>query len=126
MELQTKIEKIKDYLKKAGHTFIILLALGAGFVIGFIYKEYLKKKVDANPFLHIYVMPKTSVALNEKNQLIIVNMEDGSYRVYEDSIGWNIFNQYAAKMFVKEQQSVQPAQIKYVAPNKTTVPSKSK
>ena len=37
----------------------------------------------------------TSVAINEKNQLLLINKQTGEYILYSDSVGISIFNIYA-------------------------------
>jgi hypothetical protein len=106
MELKNKIETVKGYvvnaLKKIGAVSVILMALGAGFVVGYYYNTLFKKMEDNNQFKHIRTIRETSVAINEKNQVLIMDRNTGTYKIYEDSVGVVIFNMFANKMFIKE------------------------
>lgn len=41
---------------------------------------------------------ETSVALNERGELLLIDRNSGVYTVYQDSIGKSIFNLYAISM----------------------------
>ena len=106
MELKNKMEVVKSYLsnalKKIGAVSVILMAIGAGFVVGYYYNTLFKKMEDNNQFKHVRTLNETSVAINEKNQVLIMDRTSGTYKIYEDSVGIVIFNMFANKMFIKQ------------------------
>lgn len=106
MELKNKMEVVKAYLsnalKKIGAVSVILMAIGAGFVVGYYYNTLFKKMEDNNQFKHVRTLNETSVAINEKNQVLIMDRTSGTYKIYEDSVGIVIFNMFANKMFIKQ------------------------
>jgi|LakMenEpi03Aug12_release.lakeMendotaPanAssembly.Ray.scaffolds.fasta_scaffold1319475_1 hypothetical protein len=110
MELKNKMEEVKAYisnaLKKIGAVSVILMAIGAGFVVGYYYNTLFKKMEDNNQFKHIRTMSETSIAINEKNQILIMDRNNGVYKIYEDSVGMVIFNMYASKLFVKQHDGI--------------------
>lgn len=101
-----KLEEVKNYLvnalKKIGAVSVILMAIASGFAVGYYYNTIFNKISENNQFKHVNTLSETSVAINEKNQIIIINKNTGIYKVYEDSIGVVIFNMYANKLYVKE------------------------
>ena len=107
MEVKTKFNQIMGHvnnaLKKIGAVSLIVMALGSGFVIGYYYKVVFGKINESNEFKHVNTLTETSVAVNEKNQIILMNKNNGTYKIYEDSIGVVIFNMYANKLFIKEK-----------------------
>ena len=109
MELKNKMEVVKAYLsnalKKIGAVSVILMAIGAGFVVGYYYNTLFKKMEDNNQFKHVRTLNETSVAINEKNQVLIMDRNTGTYKIYEDSVGVVIFNMFANKMFIKQHSS---------------------
>lgn len=106
MELKSKMESVKVYitntLKRIGAVSVILMAIGAGFVVGYYYNTLFKKMEDNNQFKYVRSLTETSVAINEKNQLLIMDRNSGTYKIYEDSVGVVIFNMFANKMFISK------------------------
>ena len=88
--------------KKIGAILIIVLAIGSGFIVGKNWNLLNDKIAEKNQYKKVYSMKETSVALNEKNQFIIIDKNNGNYKIYEDSIGMIIFNMYAKELYVKK------------------------
>ena len=42
---------------------------------------------------------KTSIAVNERGELMIIDRVEGTYQLYQDSVGQVIFNIYAARIY---------------------------
>lgn len=42
---------------------------------------------------------KTSIAVNERGELMIIDRTAGTYQLYQDSVGQVIFNMYAARIY---------------------------
>lgn len=94
-------EKVKTILSHAGKIAIIVSALVIGFFVGEIYHRVtestkIKAPMDLKDVHHLHT---TSIAINERSELLIINRMDGTYEIYEDSIGRVIFNLYASKMY---------------------------
>jgi hypothetical protein len=93
-------EKIMNLLKPAMNA-IILIAVGtAMFRLGIAYQNDKSKeqtKVE-NPYAHAYSPEEISIAVNESNELIMIERETGEYIVYSDQIGQTIFGMYANRI----------------------------
>lgn len=90
-------KKIATNAKKIA---IILLALSIGFVIGHVHYRLSEKTEVVNTIegKNVHRLKETSVAINERDEVLIINRNDGTYELYEDSIGKTIFRMYANQM----------------------------
>jgi hypothetical protein len=106
----TTIEKIKSQLasafKKIGAISIIIMAIGSGFVIGYYYNTIFCKITEIPKHKHVNTLSETSIAINEKDQVLLINKIDGSYVVYEDSIGTILCNMYINKRFINQTTTI--------------------
>lgn len=91
-------EKAKEYGIKIGRILIIVLAVFIGYIGSEIHTNYKSKLVEA-PIPVVKTLTETSIAINERNEMLIINRADGTYQIYQDSVGITIFNMYAAKMY---------------------------
>jgi hypothetical protein len=85
------------YLTITGKVAIILASLAIGFVFGQIYKSHQDKSVDKAQEIH--TLKTTSVAINERGEMLIIDRFSGKYEIYNDSIGETVFNLYANKLY---------------------------
>jgi hypothetical protein len=93
------MEKFKTLFNSAWKNivfiFTISASLGIGFTIGYYYvkvnQSYVAKKEVKTP-------KNTSVAINENNQLIIIDKQTDTYQIYSDTVGMNVFKMYAKTM----------------------------
>ena len=98
--------KIKTFLTKMVYYSIIAISLGVGFTVGFYYntiKEIKLTKVDKRP--KVLTKSEITLAVDEKNNILLINKADGSYFTLEDSVGYNIFN-LEARILVKQPPAV--------------------
>lgn len=79
-------------------TLIFILIFALGYTTCDIYHKVNKKSVTSSEANIIQTLGKISVAINEKDQLLIIDRTNGSYKVFQDSIGHCIFNLYAYKI----------------------------
>lgn len=93
-------EKVMNLLKPAMNA-IILVAVGtAMFRLGAAYQNGKNKeetKVE-NPYAHAFSPEEISIAVNESNELIMIERATGEYIVYSDEIGQTIFGMYANRI----------------------------
>ena len=101
--LETLSNSLSIFFNRVAHFSIIIVALVVGFIVGHYYDVVFDKVSNKNAFKKVYTMKETSIALNEKNQILIIDKTDGSYRTYEDSVGLKIFDFFANKLYVKEK-----------------------
>lgn len=94
IDLKETIQKVKLFVKHFMFYVVFVLSLTVGFSVGYYYntlKEY-KKNIYAP---EVVLKKNVTLAIDEQNNMIIINKTDGSYVLYEDSIGYTIFNFYA-------------------------------
>ncbi len=96
-------QKLQENARKAFAQFlkvsVIILALVAGFVSHGIYVRYRDSAPQAQVMQPTRTEAATSVAINERNEIIIINREDGSYRVFSQPVGQMIFDLYANQQY---------------------------
>jgi hypothetical protein len=91
--------KVFSTLKKIGSYTIILLALSSGFFLGRVSHEILPK-VEARP--GVKQATEISIAINESNQMLIIDKKTGKYDMFADSVGLTIFRMYAGKIYQQQ------------------------
>jgi hypothetical protein len=74
---------------------MISSALIIGWIVGYYTNKIANNYVNQKSFK---TEENVSVAVNEKNQLILIDKETGEYQIYSDSVGLNILNVYAKSM----------------------------
>lgn len=84
--------------KKVFSYAIIVGALGAGFVIGRFTQTYPPTK-EANPYQSIHSIKNVSIAVNESNELMLIDRTTGEYQMYSDSIGMAVFKMYSNRIY---------------------------
>jgi hypothetical protein len=99
-KIKESLAKVQDFAKKLGNLIVLIIALLAGGVIGYYYHHFTKSR-DLIKVDNVHKMETTSVALNERNELMIIDRKSGRYIIYEDSVGSAIFNMYANRMYVR-------------------------
>lgn len=88
------IGKAKTFMNNLGKAVIIVIAIGVGFASAEIH-HFIQLKAKGQNLQSVKKIQNTSVAMNERNELMIINRIDGSYQVFEDSVGVQIFKLYA-------------------------------
>jgi hypothetical protein len=90
-------EKVMNLLKPAMNLIIVAAVGTVMFRLGIAYQTHESKettKVD-NPYAHAFSPEEISIAVNESNELIMIERETGEYIVYSDQIGQTLFGMYA-------------------------------
>jgi uncharacterized membrane-anchored protein YitT (DUF2179 family) len=97
--METLKEKLKTVLKQFSSYLLIVLTLVAGFVIGYYY-DIIKDSFNSESVQVTTVKrDEVKLAIDENNNLLVIKKTDGSYTVYQDSIGFMIFNLYAKNIW---------------------------
>ena len=88
-EIKTTTSKLTTYL-------VIMLSVLGGFTIGYYYNVIDELKMNQGK-ASVTEVKKVSVnlAIDESNNLLVIDKKTGSYFIYEDSVGMSIFNLYA-------------------------------
>ena len=91
-------EKVIAFAKKAFTYAIIVGALVIGFFIGKRF-TYNNRPVQDNPYSHAYDADEISIAVNESNELLMLERKSGKYIIYSDKIGMTIFKMYTNRIY---------------------------
>lgn len=91
-------EKVMTFAKKAFTYAIIVGALVIGFLIGKRF-PYNNHPVQDNPYSHAYNADEISIAVNESNELLMLERKSGKYIIYSDKIGMTIFKMYTNRIY---------------------------
>ena len=103
--METK-NKIKEIAKKLGSYTIIIVMLFIGFFIGRISTQLFKSEtVIVAP--QIRGLNDISIAVNETNDILIIDRKNGKYEMYSDSVGFTIFRMYAGRIQQSANQNNQ-------------------
>jgi hypothetical protein len=92
-------EAIFKIAKPALNVVIIVSVATASFKLGGMYQTSQKEvtKIE-NPYSHAFSPEEISIAVNESNELIMIERSTGEYIVYSDQIGQTIFGMYANRI----------------------------
>ncbi len=91
-------EKVIAFAKKAFTYAIIVGALVIGFFIG---KKFPSPNhhIQDNPYSHAYDENEVSIAVNESNELLVIDRKTGKYTIYSDKIGMTVFKMYTNRIY---------------------------
>lgn len=89
-------ETAKKILKNSWSIFIISVAIYIGWLIRGHYEDATKMKDSA--LRPTRTIEQTSIAVNERDELIIINRETGEYTIFDKSVRMSIVNQQLAKI----------------------------
>jgi len=92
---------ILSALNKIGKATIIVAAIAIGFISGDIYNNY-KNHTTLSGMQNARKADETSVAVNERGELMIIDRKTGAYTLYENGLGQSIFSIYANKIYQKK------------------------
>jgi hypothetical protein len=92
-------EKVMNLLKPAMNLVIVAAVGTVMFRLGIAYQNNKNKETKVeNPYAHAYSPEEISIAVNESNELIMIERATGKYIVYSDQIGQTIFSMYANRI----------------------------
>jgi hypothetical protein len=92
-------EKVMNLLKPAMNLIIVAAVGTVMFRLGIAYQNNKNKETKVeNPYAHAYSPEEISIAVNESNELIMIERATGNYIVYSDAIGQTIFSMYANRI----------------------------
>jgi uncharacterized cupredoxin-like copper-binding protein len=92
-------ETIVKAIKPALNVVILVAVATASFKLGGMHQASKKEEVKVeNPYSHAFSPEEISIAVNESNELIMIERSTGKYIVYSDQIGQTIFGMYANRI----------------------------
>jgi hypothetical protein len=90
--------KIGQVMKQVSFYAVITISLIVGFSIGYYY-DLVKESRKKEPKFVSVRKSDIKLAIDENNNLLIIRESDGSYTVYQDSVGYTIFGLYAKNIW---------------------------
>lgn len=102
MENQEIRSKLKEYTGKLGRVILFTFAVILGYSVCEIYH-----RTKSNPMVakEIKSISETSVAINERGEMMIIDRKTGDYTIYQDSVGKSIFTLYANSIQAKYEKT---------------------
>jgi hypothetical protein len=91
-------EKVISTLKNVFNYILIVGGLLVGYIIG-KHSTLLTPKIETNPYTNIHTTKTISIAVNDKNELLLIDKTNGEYHIYSDSVGMNIFKMYTHRIY---------------------------
>ena len=91
-------EKLKTSLRQLSFYSVISLSFVAGASIGYYY-DFIKTNYTKQAPVVSVKKDEVKLAIDENNNLLVIRKKDGSYTVYQDSVGYMIFNLYAKNIW---------------------------
>ncbi len=98
--VKSKVKMLANHVGKIG---IIVIAISVGFFAGELYyksKDTSEKKLPMD-LKEVHTLKQTSIAINERDELLIIDRQGGSYEIYDSQVGKVVFKLYAAQMAMK-------------------------
>jgi hypothetical protein len=102
--MPNKINMKKEKLIELGKKGLQYIVVGGLIVISF----FAGKKSDTyplkehpNPYSYAFSPKEISIAVNESNELLLIEKKTGKYIVYSDEIGQTIFKMYTNRIYNK-------------------------
>ena len=92
-------EKLGKVLKQVSFYTLISISFIAGISLGYYYDVIKKSYRHKEPKFDSVKKSEIKLAIDENNNLLIIRQTDGSYTVYQDSVGYMIFNLYAKNIW---------------------------
>jgi hypothetical protein len=98
--MKLTLETVKGLMKPALNVVILVTVSTATFKLGQMHQasQAEKAKVVENPYAHAFTPDELSIAVNESNELLMIERATGKYIVYSDQIGQTIFEMYANRI----------------------------
>ena len=110
METVLNKSNVAATLNKVKQYAIIAVAIAIGFFVGkYAHTIELSTKMSKNtyrdnPYRNMRSTKDISIAVDENNELLLINKQTGKYQVYSDSIGMCIFRMYSYRIYQKATQ----------------------
>ena len=109
--MKSTINRVKEIpaVVQAGKVAVLITAISVGFAIS-EFNHWLKTKNESKPEViqakmkSVKMLDKTSVAINERNELMVIDRTTGEFEIYSDSIGQTIFSLYAGRIYSQTQK----------------------
>jgi hypothetical protein len=93
-------EKLGQVMKQLSFYTVMVVTFVVGILIGYFYNT-VKTNYNKQEEPKFTSVRKSDIklAIDENNNLLIIRESDGSYTVYQDSVGYTIFGLYAKNIW---------------------------
>jgi hypothetical protein len=100
MKFNFEKEKAMTVIKGVFSYVLIAVALILGFTIGRYTQDYPPKETKSvNPYSTPLKPEEVSIAVDEQNNLLVIQRKTGDYIVYSNEIGVSIFKMYTNRIY---------------------------
>ena len=100
MKMPVNKEKLLATMKTVFSYVLVIGALVLGFVIGRWTSDFPpKKEVAVNPYQKAFAPDEISIAVNESNELMLIERKTGKYVMYSNEVGMTIFRMYTNRIY---------------------------
>jgi hypothetical protein len=93
-KIKTIKEKVKPIILKTLKYIILGTSIVVSFMLGRLIESYSKEREVKTNIIR-FNKEDISIAIDEGNNLIVIDNDSGDYIIYQDSIGYSIFKVYA-------------------------------
>lgn len=107
-KMKTVLENGKKVLKSVTIYTIVGLSCLASFFIGYYYNKVSTKSLETKTEVTKVKKNEVNLAVDQNNNLIIIDVKSGNYTIYEDSVGNTIFSLYAKNVWGQHTQVTNP------------------
>jgi hypothetical protein len=98
---QLKVRVVEFFSKYTRPALTVIAGVAiatTSFKLGAKYGNPKEMEAKENPYAHAFAPSEISIAVNESNELIMIERATGDYIVYSDTIGQTIFSMYANRI----------------------------
>jgi len=99
METKTNSEIKSSTSGKLSSYLFLIVSMALGFTIGYYYNIISEFKLSKNKVSAEITKSSVNLAVDEDNNLLMIDKQTGNYTIYQDSVGHSIFNLYARNIF---------------------------
>jgi len=110
-KLKIKFDEMKSklslYMKNIGMAAVVVCAMVLGAFARDIYVKATNKQESVSETITSTKpreISETSIAINERGELMVIDRTDGSCQLFEDNVGKVIFDMYAARIYVSKNK----------------------
>lgn len=95
-------EKLKSITKIASHYLIIGVSLFLGYIIGYVVGAVIETTPHPiNHYSNLKSSKDISIAVDEDDKLLLIDKNTGTYQIYSDSIGKEVYRIYSNRLYQK-------------------------
>lgn len=93
------LQKAKMLLKPVGNWTLFTFAVVASFSIGYYYPTLQKSlKHEPKKFVQPKSLNECSVSVTDRGEMLIIDRLNGTFDVYDESVGLAVFKAYGARI----------------------------